>query len=162
MKIDTDEEISFTNCYSGLYLNKKEGAVAIDFRSSEIVIYLNTSLYQALAWLLHNASSCEQLMSVVNCSIDPAVTKKASLIEVHGPEHAVCLICAPEHERVQLNLEIGVSLDLKYADFKGLAEIIQEAQNDLEWRRQLLQWSFSNNTSENHNNEQDKKDKRAK
>lgn len=140
MKTNTHEEISFTNCYAGIYLNKKEGTIAVDFKSSEIVLYLNTSLYQSIAWLLNNASETKSLIDVITWAVDPKLTPKNTLIEVHGPEHAACLICSPHHERVQLNLEIGVSLDLRFSDFNGLMDLVKEAQNDLEWRRQLLQW----------------------
>ena len=157
MKTNTHEEISFTNCYAGIYLNKKEGTVAVDFKSSEIVLYLNISLYQAVAWLLANASESKELMEFINWTVDPKSVSKASLIEVHGPEHAACLICSPVHERVQLNLEIGVSIDLKFSDFKGLTELIKEAQNDLEWRRQLLQWTLTIDKEDREDNWKDKK-----
>ena len=156
MKTNTNEEISFTNSHVGLYLNKKEGTIALDFKSSEIILYLNTSLYQELAWLLLNAKETKELMEYVNWMIDPKSAPRNSLIEVHGPEHAVCLVCAPSHERVQLNLEIGVSLDLKFSDFKGLIELVKEAQDDLEWRRQLLQWTLTKDIPDHHN-----KDKKA-
>lgn len=157
MKTDTHEEISFTNCYSGIYLNKKEGTLAVDFKSSEIVLYLNTSLYLAMAWLLSNASESKELMDIVTWTIDPKSVSRNSLIEVHGPEHTACLICSPNHERVQLNLEIGVSIDLKFSDFKGLMELVKEAQNDLEWRRQLLQWTHEKDTTEHQRDSKDKK-----
>ena len=158
MKIDTHEEISFTSSHAGLYLSKKEGAIAVDFKSSELVMYLNTSLYQALAWLLNLASDCKELMDFINWTCDPAKTHKNALIEIHGPEHSACLVCIPSHERVQLNLEIGVSVDLKFSDFKGLLELIKEAQSDLDWRRQLLQWSLNNDITDHHNhNDKDKK-----
>lgn len=163
MKTNTQEEISFTNCYAGIYLNKKEGTVAVDFKSSEIVLYLNTSLYQALAWLLTNAGETSELMDVVTWTIDPKSLSRNSLIEVHGPEHAACLICSPTHERVQLNIEIGLSVDLKFADFKGLVDLIKEAQGDLEWRRQLLQWTLCKEDYKKDNKEdnRDKRDRRA-
>ena len=142
MKINTHEEISFTNCYAGLYLNKNEGAVALDFKSYEIVLYLNTSLYHSFAWLIQSSSDCKELMDFINWSSNPRAVSKNSLIEIHGPEHAVCLVCSPSHERVQLNFEIGASIDLKFSDFKGLIEIVKEAQNDLEWRRNMLQWTL--------------------
>ncbi|OGI19699.1 MAG: hypothetical protein A3B68_04905 [Candidatus Melainabacteria bacterium RIFCSPHIGHO2_02_FULL_34_12] len=160
MKTNTNEEISFTNCYGGLYLNKQEGTIAIDFKSSELVLYFHTSLYQSLAWLLHTASDCEELMRFVNWTVDPKSVNKNTLIEVHGPEHAACLICSPSHERVQLNLEIGVSVDLKFTDFKGILELIKEAQNDLEWRRQLLQWSLKLDIDP-HSDSKDIKDKKV-
>jgi hypothetical protein len=150
MKTDTNEEISFTNCYAGIYLNKKEGAVALDFKSQEIVLYLNTSLYQAFAWLLQNAHDCKELMNFVNWEVDPTTVSKNSLIEIHGPEHSVCLVCIPGHERVQLNFEIGISVDLKFTDFKGLVDLVSEAQDDLEWRRNLLQWTLKKDVSEHH------------
>lgn len=155
MKTSTHEEISFTNSSAGIYLNKNEGAIAIDFKSSEIVLYLNTSLYQSFAWLVLQASETQELMNYINWAVDPSNLSKGSVIEVHGPDHAVCLLCAPKHERVQLNFEIGVSIDLKYNDFKGLIELVNEAQGDLDWRRHLLQWSFSKE-SKGHRN-QDKK-----
>ena len=157
MKTNTHEEISFTNCHAGIYLSKSEGAVAVDFKSSEIVLYLNTSLYQALAWLLYSASETKEIMDYVNWAIDPKSANKNTLIELHGPEHAACLICSPSHERIQLNLEIGVSIDLKFSDFKGLIELIIEAQSDLEWRRQLLQWATANDTGDNHKDSKDRK-----
>ena len=166
MKTNTHEEISFTNCYTGIYLNKSEGTIAVDFKSSEIVLYLNTSLYQALAWLLTNANESKKLMDYIGWADDPRSSSKNEIIEVHGPDHAACLICSPQHERVQLNLEIGVSLDLRFADFKGLVELIKEAQNDLEWRRQLLQWTlakdFTVHDKKNNDNNKDSKDYRDK
>lgn len=150
MRTNTNEEISFNNCYVGLYLNKKEGAIALDFKSPEIVIYLNTSLYQALAWLVLNACECKELMDFINWECDPKSASKNSLIEIHGPEHSVCLTCLPSHERIQLNLEIGVSVDLKFTDFKELIEIIKEAQDDLEWRRNLLQWTLNKDSTDEH------------
>ena len=161
MKTNTHEEISFTNCYSGLYLNKQEGTIAIDFKSSEMVLYLNTSLYQAVAWLLASASESKELMDFVNWTVDPKTASRNSLIEVHGPEHSACLICSPAHERVQLNLEIGVSIDLKFADFKGLSELVKEAQNDLEWRRQLLQWTLKDDKGSKEDNRRDGRDRKV-
>lgn len=157
MKTNTHEEISFTNCHAGIYLNKLEGAVAIEIKSSEIVLYLNTSLYQGFAWLVLNSSGCKELMDFVNWTVDPKSANKDALIEIHGPEHAACLACSPVHERVQLNLEIGVSVDLKFSDYKGLMELIQEAQNDLEWRRTLLQWTFKSDTADKRKSNKDKK-----
>ena len=156
MKTNTNEEISFTNCFSGLYLNKSEGAVAVDIKSSEIVLYLNTTLYQALAWLLLNATENKELMDYIDWESDPRAASKTRIIEIHGPEHAACLVCAPGIERVQVNLEIGVSLDLKFFDFKGLIALIAEAQNDLEWRRSLLKWTFTKDISERHKGSIDK------
>lgn len=156
MKTDTYEEISFTNCYAGVYLNKKEGAIALDFKSQEIVLYLNTSLYQGLAWLLCSANECKELMDFVTWSVNPKAVSRNSIIEMHGPEHSVCLVCMPSHERVQLNFEIGISVDMKFADFKGLVDLIREAQDDLEWRRHLLQWTLKKDSSDHH-----KKDKKA-
>lgn len=157
MKTNTHEEISFTNCHAGIYLNKLEGAVAIEVKSSEIVLYLNTSLYQAFAWLILNSGENKELMDYVNWTVDPKSASKKALIEIHGPEHAACLACFPVHERVQLNLEIGVSVDLKFSDYKGLMELIQEAQGDFEWRRGLLQWTLNNDFPDNHRNNKDKK-----
>lgn len=142
MKMNTNEEISFTNCSSGLHLSKSEGAIAVDFKSSEVVLYLNTSLYQAFAWLIVEASDAKELMDYVNWTFNPKATPKNTLLEIHGPNHSVCLACSPKHERVQLNFEIGISIDLKFNDFKGLIDIVKEAQNDLDWRRQLLQWGY--------------------
>ena len=156
MKINTHEEISFTNCHAGIYLNKKEGAVAIDIKSSEIVLYLNTSLYQSFAWLMLNAGECKELMEFITWTVDPKSAAKNALIEVHGPEHSACLVCLPFHERVQLNLEIGVSVDLKFSDFKGILELVEEAQNDLEWRRHFLQWTLKKDTGHTHKNDKDK------
>jgi len=157
MKTNTQEEISFTNCHAGIYLSKSEGAVAVDFKSQEIVLYLNTSLYQALAWLMINASNHKELTSYINWEVDPKTLSKSQIIEVHGPEHAACLVCSPNHERIQLNLEIGISIDLRFSDFKGFLELIQEAQDDLEWRRQLLRWTLKEDISDNHKDNKDKK-----
>lgn len=161
MKTNTHEEISFTNCHAGIYLSKKEGAIAVEFKTSEIVLYLNTSLYQSLAWLLQNALDCKELMNFATWTIDPTTAPRNALIEIHGPEHSVCLACVPSHERVQLNFEIGASIDLKFADFIGLAELTKEAQNDLEWRRQLLQWTFNNDSQEHRKGNIDQKDKKT-
>ncbi len=157
MKTNTHEEISFTNSHAGIYLNKQEGTIALDFKSSEIVLYLNTSLYQAIAWLLTSAEESKELMDYVTWAVNPRSSSKSTLIEVHGPEHAACLMCSPFHERVQLNLEIGVSIDLKFSDFKGLVELVVEAQNDLEWRRHLLQWTLDRETTD----QKEGKDKKA-
>ena len=157
MKTNTHEEISFTNSHAGIYLNKQEGTIALDFKSSEIVLYLNTSLYQAIAWLLTSAEESKELMDYVTWVVNPRSSSKNTLIEVHGPEHAACLMCSPFHERVQLNLEIGVSIDLKFSDFKGLVELVVEAQNDLEWRRHLLQWTLDKETTD----QKEGKDKKA-
>lgn len=157
MKTNTHEEISFTNCHAGIYLSKGEGAIAIDFKSQEIVLYLNTALYQALAWLVLNAATSKELMNYITWTLDPKSADKNSIIEIHGPEHAACLVCSPTHERVQLNLEIGASIDLKFSDFKGLHELIQEAQDDLEWRRQLLRWTLANDITDTHPGNRDKK-----
>ena len=156
MKTNTHEEISFTNCHAGIYLSKNEGAIAVDFKSQEIVLYLNTSLYQSLAWLLYSASETQEIMDFVNWEKDPKSVTKNTLIELHGPDHAACLVCSPLHERIQLNLEIGVSIDLKFSDLKGLIELTHEAQDDLEWRRNLLQWSLSKDVSD-HPGHEDKK-----
>lgn len=161
MKINTDEEISFTNSHAGIYLSKKEGSVAIEFKSSEIILYLNTSLYQSLAWLLQNALDNTQLMDFVNWAVDPRIILTNKIIELHSPEHSVCLACIPKHERVQLNFEIGASIDLKFSDFKGLAELVAEAQNDLEWRRCFLQWAFTSDVSEHFRNNNDSKNQRS-
>lgn len=161
MKINTHEEISFTNCHAGIYLSKKEGTIAVEFKSSEIVLYLNTFLYQSLAWLLQNALDNKQLMDFVNWTADPKAALTNTLIELHGPEHSVCLACIPKHERVQLNFEIGASIDLKFSDFKGLAELVSEAQNDLEWRRYLLQWTFTADVSEHFKNNNDSKNQKS-
>ena len=143
MKTNTHEEISFTNCYAGIYLSKKEGAIAVEFKSSEAILYLNITLYQSLAWLLQNAKDTKELMDFVTWKKTPALAPKNSVIELHGPEHSVCLACIPFNERVQLNFEIGVSMDLKFSEFLGLVELVMEAQSDLEWRRELLLWTFN-------------------
>lgn len=150
MKINNNEEISFTNASGGFHLNKEEGAIAVDFKSSEMVLYLNTSLYQGFAWLLVQADQCEELMKYVNWTFTPEEKSQRKLIEIHGPGHSVCLACSPKHERVQLNFEIGVSLDLRYSDFKGIIELAKEAQNDLEWRRQLLKWGYTKESHDLH------------
>lgn len=143
MKTNTHEEIAFTNCHAGLHLSKNEGCIAVDFKSSEMVLYLNTSLYQAFAWLLLQVNEKKELMDYISWKVNPTSAPKNSVIELHGPNHAVCLVCSPRHERIQLNFEIGVSLDLRFSDFKGLLDVINEAQGDLEWRRHILQHSYS-------------------
>lgn len=160
MKTNTQDEISFTNCHSGLYLNKKEGTIAIDFKSNEIVLYLNISLYQALAWLFTCADQNKELMDYITWTVNPKAAARNTLVEVHGPEHAACLICLPSHERTQLNLETGVSIDLRFSDFKGLLELVKEAQNDLEWRRFLLKWTLDKDIVEQ-NKENKDKDRKA-
>ena len=158
MKTNTNEEISFTNCYAGLYLSKSEGAIAIEFKSQEIVIYLNTSLYQSLAWLLYSSNQCKEIMDFIDWRIDPKSVSKNCFVELHGPDHAACLICSPKHERVQVNLEIGLSIDLKFSDFKGLMDLIIEAQDDLEWRKELLQWTYNNSSiTDSYKNSKDRK-----
>ena len=37
-----------------------------------------------------------------------------------------------------MTFDIGMAIDLSFADFQGLASLIKEAQADLEWRRELL------------------------
>jgi len=159
MKINTNDELSFTNGHAGLYLNKNEGAIAVEFKSSEIVLYLNTSLYQAMAWLLQNTADKKEIMDYVTWAVDPSQAPKNALMELHGPEHSVCLVCSPKHERVQLNFEIGISIDLRLVDFRGLIELVQEAQNDLEWRRYLLQWGINKEIIDRHKKEN--KDKKS-
>ena len=161
MKTNTHEEISFTNSYAGVYLNKNEGTIAVDFKSSEVVIYLNTSLYQALAWLLTSAEESKELMDIVCWNIDPKSLSRNTIIEVHGPDHSVCLVCSPYHERAQLNLEIGLSIDLKFSDFKGLLDLVKEAQSDLEWRRQLLHWTLGKDVKESSDYKKNDIDRRA-
>ena len=159
MKTDTNEEISFTNSNAGIHLNKQEGAIALDFKSQEVVLYLNTSLYQSLAWLLQASCDTEKLMQLVTWTVDPKSASKSALIEVHGPDHSVCLVCSPTHERIQLNFEIGISIDLKFSDFLGLTTLIKEAQSDLEWRRQILQWTYCKHSEEHRSKDWDNKDK---
>ncbi len=151
MKTDTHEEISFTNSSAGIHLTKQEGAIAVDFKSSEVVLYLNTSLYHSLAWLIQSACDSKKLMDYITWTIDPKSAKQ-SLVEVHGPDHSVCLVCSPNHERIQLNFEIGLSIDLKFNDFLGLADLIKEAQSDLDWRRLLLQWTYCKESEEHKHN----------
>lgn len=59
----------------------------------------------------------------------------------------VCMSCAPNCERVKLTFEIGMAIDLAFADFQGLANLIKEAQADLEWRRELLRLNANSITN---------------
>ncbi|MCA9818431.1 MAG: hypothetical protein KC652_25185, partial [Cyanobacteria bacterium HKST-UBA01] len=54
----------------------------------------------------------------------------------------------PNCERVKLTFDLGMAIDLSFADFQGLAELIREAQADLEWRRELLRWNMSDTGSD--------------
>ena len=56
----------------------------------------------------------------------------------------VCMACTPSYERVKLTFEIGVAVDLSFADYQGLASLLKEAQADLEWRRELLRFNLDN------------------
>jgi hypothetical protein len=126
-----------------LYLDKEAGEFALDFRRQEVTIYLNNMQYQALVLLIQQSIEDEQFLDYLNWQKDPLQCDEGQLFEVCGPDHIVCMSCSPTCERVKLTFEIGVAIDLSFADFQGLASLIKEAQADLEWRRELLRWNMS-------------------
>ncbi len=143
MKTSSNNQISFANACADLYLDKENGEFALDLRRQEITIYLNYSQYQALVVLVQHSLEDDQFAEYLNWQKDPLQSDETELFEVCGPDHTVCLACTPTCERVKLTFDLGVAVDLTFADFQGLAQLIKEAQADLEWRRELLRWNIS-------------------
>lgn len=143
MKTSTAYQISFANAFADLYLDKENGEVALDLRRQEITIYLNQTQYQALVLLVQQSLEEEEFSDFLNWNKDPLQCEENIIFEICGPEHMVCMACTPCYERVKLTFELGVAVDLSFADFNGLAALIKEAQADLEWRRELLRWNMN-------------------
>ena len=143
MKTSSNNQISFANGSADLYLDKENGEFALDLRRQEITIYLNYTQYQALVVLVQQSLEDDQFAEYLNWQKDPLQADETELFEVCGPEHTVCLACTPTCERVKLTFDLGIAVDLGFADFQGLAQLIKEAQADLEWRRELLRWNIS-------------------
>ncbi len=143
MKTSSNNQISFANAHADLYLDKENGEFALDLRRQEITIYLNYSQYQALVILLQHSLEDEQFSAYLNWQNDPLQSDESELFEVCGPDHIICLACTPTCERVKLTFDLGVAVDLSFADFQGLTDLVKEAQADLEWRRELLRWNIS-------------------
>jgi hypothetical protein len=143
MKISSSNQINFANAFADLYLDKENGEFALDLRRQEITLYLSYSQYQALVVLLQQSFEEEQLAHYLHWHQDPMQANDTDLFEVCGPDHIVCLTCTPNCERVKVTFDLGVAIDLAFADFVGLADLVKEAQADLEWRRELLRWNIS-------------------
>jgi hypothetical protein len=143
MKTSTTYQISFANAFADLYLDKENGEFALDFRRQEVTIYLNNTQYQALVLLVQKSLEDEQFMEYLNWQKDPLQCDESQLFEVCGPDHIVCMSCSPTCERVKLTFDLGMAIDLSFADFQGLAGLVKEAQADLEWRRELLRWNLN-------------------
>ncbi len=138
MKTSTAFQISFANAFADLYLDKENGEFALDFRRQEVTIYLNNTQYQALVLLVQQSLEDETFIEYLDWQKDPLQCEENQMFEVCGPDHMVCMSCSPNCERVKLTFDIGLAIDLSFADFQGLASLIKEAQADLEWRRELL------------------------
>jgi hypothetical protein len=145
MKTSTAYQISFANAFAELYLDKENGEFALDFRRPEVTVYLNNNQYQALVLLIQQSLEIEQFADFISWQKDPLQSEDNQLFEVCGPDHVVCLACTPNCERVKLTFDLGIAIDLSFADFQGLAALVKEAQADLEWRRELLRWNMSDN-----------------
>jgi len=145
MKTSTQLQISFANAFADLYLDKENGEFALDFRRQEVTVYLNNIQYQALVLLVQQSFEDEAFVEYLNWQKDPLLCEEKQLFEVCGPDHMVCMACTPNCERVKLTFELGVAIDLSFADFQGLALLVKEAQADLDWRRELLRWNMSDN-----------------
>jgi hypothetical protein len=143
MKTSTNYQISFANAFADLYLDKENGEFALDFRRQEVTVYLTHTQYQALVLLVQQSLEDEQFVEYLNWQKDPLQCDEAQLFEVCGPDHMVCMACTPNCERVKLTFDLGVAIDLSFADFQGLSGLVKEAQADLEWRRELLRWNMS-------------------
>jgi hypothetical protein len=143
MKTSTAYQISFANAFADLYLDKENGEFALDFRRQEVTTYLTNNQYQALVLLIQQSLEDEQFIEYLNWEKDPLQCDETQLFEVCGPDHIVCMSCSPNCERVKLTFDLGIAIDLSFADFQGLASLIKEAQADLEWRRELLRWNMS-------------------
>jgi hypothetical protein len=143
MKTSDNYRISIANAFADLYLDKENGEFALDFRRQEVTVYLNHSQYQALVLLIQQSLEDEQFTEYLNWQKDPLLCDESQIFEVCGPEHMVCMACTPNCERVKLTFDLGLAIDLSFADFQGLAHLVKEAQADLEWRRELLRWNMS-------------------
>ena len=148
MKTSTAQHISFANAFADLYLDKQTGEFALDFRRQEVTVYLNNTQYQALVLLIQQGMEDEQFVEYLNWIRDPLQCEDNQIFEVCGPDHIVCMTCTPNCERVKLTFDLGMAIDLSFADFQGLADLIKEAQADLEWRRELLRWNMSDTGSD--------------
>lgn len=149
MKTSSQTQISFANAFADLYLDKDNGEFALDFRRQEVTIYLTNTNYQALVLLVQQSLEDEQFVEYLNWQKDPLQCDENDIIEVCGPDHMVCMSCAPNWERVKLTFDMGMAIDLSFADFQGLASLIKEAQADLEWRRELLRLNSNPENDEN-------------
>lgn len=147
MKTSTAYQISFANAFADLYLDKENGEVALDLRRQEITVYLNQTQYQALVLLVQSSLEDEEFLDYLNWQKDPLQCDENLIFEICGPEHMVCMACTPSYERVKLTFDLGVAVDLSFADYQGLASLIKEAQADLEWRRELLRWNMPDSDS---------------
>lgn len=141
LKTSTAYQISFANAFADLYLDKESGEFALDFRRQEVTIYLNYMQYQALVLLLQQSQEIEEFNEFLSWQKDPLQCDENQLFEVCGPDHIVCMSCTPTCERVKLTFDLGIAIDLSFADFQGLSNLIKEAQSDLEWRRELFRWN---------------------
>lgn len=148
MKTSTAQHISFANAFADLYLDKQTGEFALDYRRQEVTVYLNNTQYQALVLLIQQGMEDEQFVEYLNWIRDPLQCEDNQIFEVCGPDHIVCMTCTPNCERVKLTFDLGMAIDLSFADFQGLADLIKEAQADLEWRRELLRWNMSDTGSD--------------
>ena len=148
MKTSTAQHISFANAFADLYLDKQTGEFALDYRRQEVTVYLNNTQYQALVLLVQQGMEDEQFVEYLNWIQDPLQCEDNQIFEVCGPDHIVCMTCTPNCERVKLTFDLGMAIDLSFADFQGLADLIKEAQADLEWRRELLRWNMSDTGSD--------------
>jgi len=109
-------------------------------------VYLTTIQYQALVLLIQQSvEDNEEFVEYVHWQKDPLLCEDSKVIEVCGPDHIVCMSCAPNCERVKLTFDLGMAIDLSFADFQGLSALLKEAQADLEWRRELLRWNMTEN-----------------
>lgn len=143
MKTSSAYQISFANAFGELYLDKENGEFALDFRRPEVTLYLNNTQYQALVLLVQQSLEKEEFADYISWQKDPLQCEDNQPIEVCSPDHVVCLACTPNCERVKLTFDLGMAIDLSFADFQGLAALVKEAQADLEWRRELLRWNMS-------------------
>jgi hypothetical protein len=148
MKTSTGNQISFANAFADLYLDKETGEFALDFRKQEVTIYLDHTKYQALVLLVQQSVEDEQFVEYLSWEKDPLQCDDNQVIEVCGPDHIVCMSCVLTCERVKLTFDLGVAVDLSFADFQGLATLLKEAQADLEWRRELLRWNMADSGSD--------------
>ncbi|HNB23426.1 MAG TPA: hypothetical protein PKZ32_13450 [Candidatus Melainabacteria bacterium] len=146
MKTSSPHQISFANAFADLYLDKENGEFALDFRRQEVTVYLTIIQYQALVLLIQQSvEDNEEFVEYLNWQKDPLQCDDSKVIEVCGPDHIVCMSCAPNCERVKLTFDLGMAIDLSFADFQGLSTLVKEAQADLEWRRELLRWNMTEN-----------------